>query len=206
MKVFQLNDYSFRSNSYLLADDISGEAAIIDPSMPARMYSEIIDDSNLILKYIMITHNHFDHVLGYDELFKLYGVLGLMEQEEMACANDAKKNASFLIGSDFAIKSPIGVLDLKSSDYKLGENLIRCVKTPGHSIGSVSFICDKLLFSGDLLFSGSIGRTDLYGGNMDKLISSVEKLFRMLPENTVVYPGHGPITTILNEINNNPYL
>ncbi len=203
--VFQFSDYSFKANSFLIADEESCEAAIIDPSMDRGSYEEILKKNGYHLKYILITHNHFDHVWNYDDLYDSFGVTGLIEQTELDGINDSRSNASFLMGIDFRLKSPLKPLNY-SDRYCLGTHEIRCIRTPGHTSGSVSFFCDEKLFCGDLLFCGSIGRTDISGGSLSMLIDSVEKLFQLLPQDTVVFPGHGPETTLKQEALNNPFL
>lgn len=171
------------TNCYILASRAGGEAAVIDPGDDARAIIDALNQDDLKVRYIINTHAHFDHIEANEDLKKETGA---------KVASHPKENSQ----PDISLEE--GQL-LELEDVK-----IKVMETPGHSEGSISLLVNDKLFSGDLLFSGSVGRTDLPGGSVDALRNSLRKL-ASLPDNTVVYPGHGPQTTLKKEKESNPY-
>jgi len=183
-------------NGYLIWD--SNEAIIIDPGS-AKEVSEIkdkIEEYGLNLKYIINTHSHFDHIGGNEFLKNNFNVKLGISRKEAEKLSDPEKNLSEYMGTK--IKSPEADFFLELKDYLIiGNTEIEIFYCPGHSPGSVSLYNKNksLLFSGDTIFKNGVGRTDLPGGNMDDLNKSIRNLIE-LPEETIVFPGHGPETTI----------
>lgn len=184
-------------NSYILFDELSKETAVIDPGGDAQEITDEIGKLGGDLKYIILTHGHFDHTGGVYNLVNKSGAKLIINKKDEDLILGKEKmygpyspDGSF-IKADFYTK--------EGDEFYLGENKIAAIETPGHTPGGMSYFVEGSLFSGDTLFLLSVGRCDLYGGDYNALISSIkDKLFN-LPEDTVVYPGHGPKTLIKNE-------
>lgn len=193
-------------NCYFVIEDNTNNAIIIDPGAEAHRLIQIIKKENIKPKYICLTHGHFDHIGACKELKKEYNIpIVICEGEEVLIENP-QNNLSTMISQNIEFKADIV---LKDNDiFKFGDNLsFKVIKTPGHTPGGMClyFENENVLFSGDTLFYGSIGRTDFPYGNSSDLIKSINKL-KHLPDNTVVYCGHGDKTTIGTEKNINPYM
>lgn len=193
-------------NCYFVIEDDTNNAIIIDPGAEADRLIQIIEKENIKPKYICLTHGHFDHIGACKELKEEYNIpIVICEGEEVLIENP-QNNLSSMINQNINFKADIV---LKDNDiFKFGDNLsFKVIKTPGHTPGGMClyFENENVLFSGDTLFYGSIGRTDFPYGNSSDLIKSINKL-KTLPDNTVVYCGHGDKTTIGTEKNINPYM
>ncbi len=209
MKIKKLIFNPFQENTYLIYDDAK-ECIIIDPGCQNEAeyakLKKVIDEEELKVVKILNTHLHLDHILGNYFLTKDYDV------EIFASPKD-----NFLLSPEIITQLSFGMKlpEIKGADQEIkdgeiietGNIKLKAIKTAGHSPGSLSFYEEntKSIFSGDVLFRESIGRTDLPGGDYDQLILSIKKLFD-LPHNVDVYPGHGPVTSIGYERLNNPFL
>jgi glyoxylase-like metal-dependent hydrolase (beta-lactamase superfamily II) len=194
----------FETNCYIIAEDETKEAAVIDPSDDFEEIKQFIDDNNLNVKYILLTHAHGDHMLALHEL-RTYtkAAVGINIDDE-----DMLGNAVLNKSGEFTLHPIETKADfyLKDGDVlQLGSTKAQIIHTPGHSKGSICILFENELISGDTLFARGIGRTDLYGGNYDSLVASVEKKLFTLPENTRVHPGHGASSTIAAEKRSNPF-
>ena len=212
MKIKQIQNNPFQENTYIVWDETSMEAAIVDcgalfPQEEERIEA-FISDNNLKVKYILNTHLHLDHCFGNAWAVERYGVLPMAhEDDETLLARMGEQARMF--GLPFEVKTEKLGGYLKDGDVlTLGENRIEVIHTPGHSRGGLCFYIPSAgwLISGDSLFEGSIGRTDLEGGSYATLIKSITERLMTLLEDTVVYPGHGPYTTIGDEKKSNPFL
>lgn len=201
-----------RENTYVVSDD-TRKAVIIDCGafydMEKAAIKQYIDDNQLVPKHLIATHGHVDHHLGDRFVFDTWGlkpeVAGgdedlmerLPEQAKEICGEQ-------LTADDFA---PVGRYLTPADTIDFGHSRLTLIDAPGHSPGGTAFYseADKVLFTGDTLFRGSIGRTDLEGGSMFLIIQSL-RMLSQLPDDTVVYPGHGESTTIGYEVASNPYL
>ncbi len=194
-------------NTYVLKDNFSKEAVIIDLGGSFGSIKSALDKDKYKIKYILNTHGHFDHIAGEIEVQKNYPDIPILinknDFHHFNRLEDELKMWGYNIKTD-PLK-PTGYID-ENSNLAIGNNKINIFETPGHSKGSLSFYIDNKLFSGDALFYMSIGRTDLAGGNYNTLIASIKEKLFPLPENTIVYPGHGQNTTIFNEKQKNTYL
>ena len=209
IKSFQFNP--FQENTYVLSDD-TGEAVIIDCGCLSSNEDErltlYLTTEKLHVKHVLNTHLHLDHSFGNYMVAHTLGVLP-----------EAHRADEFLIGQLIAQSQAFGIQGvireqplggyLQEGDViSFGRTQLEVLHVPGHSPGSICFYCraENLIFVGDVLFAGSIGRTDLPKGNYAELIAGIQRKLLVLPDETIVYSGHGPATTIGNERVNNPYL
>ncbi len=201
----------FGENTYILWN-ASAEAAIVDPGMAdaeeTSLIEAFISDHALTLKYILLTHAHLDHTFGIDHLRERYGtpVLGHKDDAPLAQMRDDQARR-------FHLPVKPGPMEIdrfvdRRSSLNLGHERIEVIETPGHSPGGVCYYIpeSRMVLTGDTLFRGSIGRTDLPGGSMYQLVRSIRERLFLLPDDTRVYPGHGPATTIGEEKLHNPYV
>ena len=212
MKIKQIQNNPFQENTYVVWDEASMEAAIVDcgalfPQEEERIEA-FMSDNNLKVKYILNTHLHLDHCFGNAWAAGRYDILPMAHEEDETLLARMGEQAR-MFGLPFEVKTEKLGGYLKDDDVlTLGEHEIRVIHTPGHSRGGLCFYIPSAgwLISGDSLFEGSIGRTDLEGGSYATLIKSITERLITLPEETVVYPGHGPYTTIGDEKKSNPFL
>jgi glyoxylase-like metal-dependent hydrolase (beta-lactamase superfamily II) len=194
-----------QSNSYLVSDESSRRAVVIDPGMDSEAVLDVVRRQQLRVESIVITHGHFDHVFS-GALFKEHtGAEVVMHPDDLPLLADVPQTARF-----FGIKAPIPPnpdrLVREGDSVAVGELSLRVVETPGHTPGSISLCLDDAVFVGDTLFAGSVGRTDLTGGSLEVLLRSIHVKLLALADRTVVYPGHGPATSIGVERRDNPFL
>lgn len=185
----------FDANNYLLYDKESKEGILIDCS---EFKQEIINEihmSGINLKYILITHGHFDHVLGIDDMKEEFKAEVVVPAEDLILIENIREHSRFFGHEIVDIPEHDKTYD-EVKELSFGKHKIEVIHTPGHTEGGVCLLIENMLFSGDTLFRDSFGRTDLYGGNTKKLLNSIVNILFKLPDNTVVYPGHGPSSTI----------
>lgn len=194
-------------NTYLLTDEDSKEAVLIDVGGSFESIKEDIESSGYKLKFILNTHGHFDHILGEVEIQQKHPEIPIYMHKDDTPHFSRLEQELKIWG--FNYKTEPLKLDTfidESSELYIGKNKFTILHTPGHSKGSLSYYIDGKLFSGDALFQRSIGRTDFYDGDYNTLINSIKTKLLSLDENTIVYPGHGPSTTIKEEKRYNTYL
>ena len=200
----------FQENTYVLSDD-TNSCIIIDPGMSSdeeeKKITDYISDHKLNPQAMINTHCHVDHALGCNRVKKLYKIPFSAHESEKVLIENALSFAEFF---GMTIEQPPQPDNTISDKDKIlfGESELEIFHIPGHSPGSLVFYSkpDKLAITGDVLFRGSIGRTDLPGGNHSLLIEGIKSKLLSLPKETVIYPGHGRSTTVGNEYDTNPFL
>ncbi|MBC8384736.1 MAG: MBL fold metallo-hydrolase [Candidatus Cloacimonetes bacterium] len=195
----------YGTNTYLVWDEDSKEAIMIDPAAPDKILVREIQNNDLSLSCIINTHGHGDHIGGNKLMKESFNTNLCIHRADAEMLTSPHLNFSSSIG--YNLVSPKADIILKDgATIKFGNKEIEIIHTPGHTKGGICVYVDNLLFCGDTLFCDSIGRTDLPGGNFEDIKKSIrEKLF-ILPEDTIVFPGHGPQTTIGHEKNENPFV
>lgn len=191
-------------NCYIIVCEATGAGAVIDPGDEAPVILNHIKQQRIDVKLILLTHGHVDHLAHLSRIKKELGAEFLMHQDDVFLLKGLFAQAlMFGLPNPGNPKPDRFVSD--GDEIALGRLKIKVLHTPGHSPGSVTYFVDNKLFVGDLIFAGSIGRTDLPGGDYQKLIRSVESKIFTLPDDTIIYPGHGPETTVGQEKSTNPF-
>ncbi|MDY6933446.1 MAG: MBL fold metallo-hydrolase [Spirochaetota bacterium] len=204
MQIITHENGPFLVNTYLVLNETSGKAFIIDPGTDIEPLCKKIEKEKILLEATVCTHGHLDHVFGVSALQKKYNIPFYMNKMDLHFIDSLPFQAGIFGVSDPGI--PTLDFDLPTSGMiSLADIQINLLYTPGHSKGSVSIYIEESVFSGDALFNFSIGRTDLPDGNYNELITSVKEKLFSLPEETKVFPGHGPSTTIGREREYNPF-
>lgn len=210
MNVISLTFNAFQENSYILFDD-SKECIIIDPGCnnadEEQILVKTIEEHGLTPTRLINTHCHIDHVFGNKFVSERYN-LELESHAGEVPVLDAVGQVAQMYGLGTVTSPPITKFLEEGDEVKFGNSSMTVLFTPGHSPASISFYnsVDKILIAGDVLFQGSIGRTDLPGGDYDQLINNIKTKFLILPDDVIVYSGHGPSTNIGFERTNNPFL
>ncbi len=193
------------ANCYILGCEETKEAVVIDPGDEADRILMTLAEDKLKVKYIINTHGHFDHVGANKELKEITKAELMIHAEDEPMLFELAQHAqAFGLTAENSPPADITIAD--NDEIKFGNITLKVIHTPGHSLGGVCLLTDKVLISGDTLFAGSIGRTDLPGGDYDTLISSIKTKLLCLDEETIVYTGHGPETSIGREKKINPFL
>jgi len=192
-------------NCFILADEKTKEAVVIDPGDDAEDILKVIREKGLTVKYLVNTHGHFDHVGANKALKEATGAeLLIHEGDAPVMASAPLQSRAFGMS---AISSPPADRFVKQGDViTAGDVALKVLHTPGHSPGGISLLERGMVFTGDALFAGSIGRTDLPGGDLMTLLRSIKTNLLSLPDDTKVFCGHGPASTIGDERNDNPFL
>ncbi|HAQ06292.1 MAG TPA: hypothetical protein DCR24_01670 [Bacillus bacterium] len=197
-----------QTNCYIIIDE-ENSCLIVDPGDNPKKLIKIIEENELNPEAILLTHAHFDHIGAVDSIRDKYAIKVYIHEREKDWLSDPGLNGS----KHFMMKEMIKAreadhLITDESEMRIGKFAFSVFETPGHSPGSISiyFPKDTFVLAGDALFNGSIGRTDLPGGNHNQLIKSIHDRLLVLPEETAVLPGHGPVTSIGYEMDSNPFL
>ena len=195
IKQFVVGDVA--TNCYLVWDEKSHEGAIVDPGDCAEQLIQTIQEDHVQLKYILLTHAHFDHIGALDAVLNETGA---------RCYVNRKEIGTNLAGIGHPFQAPEGaVLYGEGDEVKVGALTFRVIETPGHTPGGVTLICEDSLFTGDTLFRLSCGRTDFPGGDMNVELASLKKI-ASLPGDYDVYPGHAESSRLSIEREHNPYM
>lgn len=204
MNVTYFSVGSLGTNCYIVSDD-GGHAAIIDPGGDARRILSSVKASNLTVDFILLTHAHFDHIMAVEELRDATGASVCVGAGDAPMLCNAQLNLSAMVYPTQAVELTADRLLADGDTVSFGDTHLTVMETPGHTGGGVCYLGEDALFSGDTLFAGSIGRTDLPGGDMTVLRRSLVRLAALDGDYTV-YPGHGEETTLSFEKAANPYL
>ncbi len=210
VKVFEFNPIAV--NTYVLYDK-TGECVIIDAACfypdEQRELFNFINNKNLVIKHVLNTHLHFDHLFGVNFIEKQFEVqMKAHKADEFLLTSIKDQLAAFGFSPNGDYTPTIGKYIDEDDIIEFGNQKLSIMHVPGHSPGSIVFYSQEngIVVSGDVLFNGSIGRTDLFQGNHNQLIDEIKTKLLTLPGDTIVYPGHGPATTIEREIKSNPFL
>lgn len=195
------------NNNYLLIDDSSDqkEAILIDCTEKSDAIDEALVQNNANLKYILLTHGHFDHILGINYYRKKYGCKALVHKDDKYFIDNIKEFASRFGVGEVEVQNIDGFVD-ENDSIKFGNIEVKVIYTPGHTQGGVCYLIGDDIFTGDTLFYESVGRTDLPGGNFNQIKTNIQEKLFTLDDNIKVYPGHGPATTIGHERINNQFI
>ena len=193
------------TNCYLLINKETKEALLVDPADNALRISTVIEENGCILKAILLTHGHFDHIMALNDLKKKYNVPVYAHEDEEDVLKQSSLNMSGMIGQIYTTQADIYVKD--GEHLKLAGFDVIVLHTPGHTKGGACYYFpeEKVLMSGDTLFHCSIGRTDYPTGSMSQLVRSVKEQLFVLPDDVQVYPGHDSVTSIGYEKQYNPF-
>jgi glyoxylase-like metal-dependent hydrolase (beta-lactamase superfamily II) len=197
----------FQENCYVIGDEATGTGALVDPGDEAARIALAVEQTGLEIGEILITHAHIDHVGAVGALVEEYACPVLMHAEAEPMLQQLPTQA-MMMGLRFG-KVPAVDRHIEDEEaLEVGGLKLRALYTPGHAPGHLAFYVEGegLVLSGDALFAGSVGRTDLFGGDMDLLMRSINERLMTLPDETDVFPGHGPRTKIGNERAHNPFL
>lgn len=202
MKVISEKFGSMDNNCSLIIDEKTNQSALVDCNEFSQKMIDMIGDTDL--KYILLTHGHFDHIIGVKSVKKKYGAQVVISKEDEPMLNSSKLSlAVFCNAPQNNVDADIIVKD--GDEITLGETKIKVMATPGHTSGSVCYIAENCIFSGDTLFYCSCGRTDFPSGSPEQMMSSLQKL-KALDGDYKVYTGHNNLTTLDFERKNNPYM
>ena len=195
-----------QTNCYIIENTALHRALVIDPADNAEAITKVLKEAEMELEAILLTHGHFDHGLAAPALSSAMRAQVYANEAEAPLLADPHMTASFMVGREFAMEPDVLVRD--GQELQLAGVRIQVIHTPGHTAGGTCYYLPEygILFAGDTLFAGSVGRTDLPTGNGPRLIASIKEKLLVLPGETLVLPGHGGQTTIENESKFNPYL
>lgn len=202
------------NNCYLLYND-SKEAVLVDASWGSEEIVRWAEKNKIVIKYLVLSHGHIDHVIGADTIRDAFGTKVCIHKEDLWLYDHTGQQA-MMFGFESAELKPPDQFITEKTEFKIGNEKIRILETPGHSPGSVTLVvesitdggrsCSQALMTGDCVFRGSIGRTDFWGGSYGTIMKSIREKILPFPDQTIVYPGHGDVTDLGFERKYNPFI
>ncbi len=198
---------ALETNCYLIGCEKTKEAAVIDPGgeEAVDLILNLLQKNNFNLKYIINSHGHIDHIIGNNLLKAKTEALLLIHRLDADMLVDGNKNISSFMGKEICSPHADKLLE-EGDEISLGSLRLKLIHTPGHTPGGISLVVNNIVFTGDTLFAGGIGRTDLPGGSYQDLKKSIKEKLLVLSDDKIIYPGHGPDSTIGEERRTNPYI
>lgn len=212
MVIKHLTTGPLQVNTYIVGDEATGDAVVIDPGGNAPEILGVVEEAGFVLRRIINTHAHFDHVGGVQPLKEAAGVPFALHRDDLPILENYSSQLAYF-GASGGEPPAVDEYIEEGQEIEVGETVLRVLFTPGHSPGHVTFVHDDpesgegpVAFSGDVLFQRSIGRFDLPGGDYERLMRSIREELLPLGDEAVIHPGHGPSTTIGEEKKHNPFL
>ena len=202
MEITTVCPYSFGANTYLIVS--GGQALVVDPAVSVEKITNAAAERGAVLKGILLTHGHFDHTIALDTLRQALHIQAYIHEDDAEMLTDGRKNAYYDFYGKESRYAPAENLLREGSIIPLGDEKLSVIHTPGHTKGSVCFLGNSFLVTGDTLFADSIGRTDLWSGNITAMSQSLDKL-RALPQSLKIYPGHGAPAILGGALDNSAY-
>ena len=206
MIIKQFTAGQLENNMYLVMDEHTKKAVMIDASALIPEITDTVRALGADVEYILLTHGHFDHIMGLNDLKKALDSKAVICKDDLIISDNINEFTRLFGGLAESVP-PVYEKFVEDGDIlTVGNIKIKVIHTPGHTEGGVCYLIDDKLFSGDTLFRESVGRTDLFGGSFEMLVGSIKNKLFKLDDNTTVYPGHGPVTTIGYEKKHNEIL
>lgn len=202
MQIRTVCPYSFGANTYIVSS--GGEAYLVDPAVSVQAITDAVAEEGLFLKGILLTHGHFDHTVSVDTARKALAAPLYVHKNDAVMLTDGRKNAYYEFYGKECVHSPAERLIADEDTVSIGNEKLTVLHTPGHSGGSVCYLAENFIITGDTLFAESVGRCDLWSGSSEQLSASLKKL-RLLPPDLRIYPGHGAPSTLGNALDNAAY-
>ncbi len=205
MKVIRIPVGIYAANCYIVYSESTKDGIVVDPGGDVDVILNIIDENNLKIKYIVLTHGHADHIGGVIGLRNALKISVMIHECDGEILVDGNKNLSNIMAMGTIEINP-DILIKGGEIIEFGDLKAEIIHTPGHTFGGISIKIEDSIITGDTLFSGSIGRTDLLGGDYNTIMDSIKNKIIVYPDETIVYPGHGHYSTIGKERAFNPFL
>ena len=193
-------------NCYVVGDPATRDAIVVDPGGDASDIAEVLAGQQLRVKAIVATHAHFDHLVAAGALRELTGAPFHLHDSDRPLLDWYQESGRLFLGIELPPPPEVDTSAREGDRLKAGDVELEILHTPGHSPGSISLLSDGVIFSGDTLFARSVGRVDLPGGDERALVAAIKDKIFVLPEETPIYPGHGPATTVAEEKRLNPFV
>jgi hydroxyacylglutathione hydrolase len=193
-------------NCYIVGDPETREAIVIDPGDEAEVLADVLVEKQLRVTAIVATHAHFDHIVAAEHLRQVTGAPFYLHEADAPLLDWMQTSGRIFLGVDLPPPPDVDERPTEGDVLEAGKVRLEVLHTPGHSPGSISLVADEGVFCGDTLFAGSIGRTDLPGGDSQQLLDAIARKLFAFDEDMAVHPGHGPSTTLGEERRYNPFV